>query len=83
LFGRVEEQLTSIVQDLTTEIGWETLWDAARKLKQKEVDQLEDIFWDKDADEAMLNILRENYNHPLTIDQVCKIDLKLFLNKQF
>ena len=40
-------------------------------MKQKEVEQLEDDLWDKDPDPAMLNILRENYNHPLTIDQVC------------
>ena len=73
--GLIEEHLTSIVYDLTTEICWSTLWDSARKLKQKEVEQLEDIYQDKEPDSSMLNILRANYNHPLTQDQVPRSNL--------
>jgi hypothetical protein len=60
----------SIIYEMTTEICWSTLWDTARKMKAKEVEQLEDIYWDKEPDTNMLKILRANYNHPLTIDQV-------------
>ncbi len=60
----------SIIYEMTTEICWSTLWDTARKMKAKEVEQLEEIYWDKEPDTGMLKILRANYNHPLTNDQV-------------
>jgi len=40
----------------------------ARKLKRKEVDELEKIYGERKADPGMLTILRENYMRPLTSD---------------
>lgn len=40
----------------------------ARKLKRKEVDELEKTYGERKADPGMLTILRENYMKPLTAD---------------
>ena len=44
---------------------WEALWDQARKLKRREIEQLEHGAGKKNVDTHMLNILRENYTRPL------------------
>jgi hypothetical protein len=40
----------------------------SRKLKRKEVDDLEKTYGERKADPAMLAILRENYMRPLSSD---------------
>jgi hypothetical protein len=40
----------------------------SRKLKRKEVDELERTYGDRKADPGMLAVLRENYMRPLNAD---------------
>ena len=62
--------MTSIVTDLATDICWETLWDTARKLKLKEVEQLELVYDDIDPDPFIAKVIGPNYNRPLNKEQV-------------
>jgi hypothetical protein len=61
--------VTDTVYIATEDIVWEALWDQARKLKKKEIEELEREYTKKkvvaSTDSHMLNVLRENYMQPL------------------
>ena len=66
----VEKQIVKIVVDLTAEICWALLWDDARKQTQKKLEQLELKFADLDHEPDIMRIIKPNFNHPLSKDQV-------------
>lgn len=56
--------VTDTVYAATEDIVWEALWDQARKLKKRQMDELERQK-KKHVDSHMLSVLRESYMHPL------------------
>lgn len=60
-----DDVVTDVVYVLTAEIVWEGLWDQARKLKKREIDDLEKDYGKRHGDSHMLNVLRQNYTQPL------------------
>ena len=63
--------VTDSVYTAVENIIWEALWDQARKLKKRQIEDLEKHFLGftdstgSKVDSHMLNILRENYMEPL------------------
>lgn len=60
--------VTDTVYMATEDIVWEALWDQARKLKKKEIEDLETNYSRKKGDSHMLNLLREHYTQPLNYE---------------
>ena len=60
--------MTDSVYMATENIVWEALWDQARKLKKRQIEDLEAGFAASASDSHMLNILRENYMRPLNTE---------------
>lgn len=70
VFSWLEDHVvTDAVYIATEDIVWEALWDQSRKLKKREIEELErEYSKKKSVDSHMLNILRENYMHPLNCE---------------
>lgn len=61
--------VTDTVYVATEDIVWEALWDQARKLKKREIQELEQKYVrKKNVDSHMLNLLREHYTKPLNCE---------------
>lgn len=60
--------VTDTVYAATEDIVWEALWDQARKLKPRQLQELERILSKKKSkvDSHMLSVLRDSYSQPLT-----------------
>lgn len=73
LHAWLEDQVvTDTVYAATEDIVWEALWDQARKLKPRQLDELERILSKNSkksskngVDSHMLSVLRESYSRPL------------------
>ena len=65
-----DQVVTDAVYMATENIVWEALWDQARKLKKRQIEDLEAGFGTSASkvDSHMLTILRENYMKPLSTD---------------
>ena len=58
--------VTDTVYLATEDIVWEALWDQARKLKKRQMEELErEMGRKKHVDSHMLSLLRDNYTEPL------------------
>ena len=58
--------VTDTVYLATEDIVWEALWDQSRKLKKRQMEELErEMGRKKHVDNHMLSILRDNYTEPL------------------
>lgn len=60
-----EHVITDQVYNIIEVVAWEALWDQAKKLRKREIDDLEAQYKSQPTDSHMLNILRDNYTHPL------------------
>lgn len=61
-----DKVVTDTVYLATEDIVWEALWDQARKLKKRQMEDLErEMGRKKQVDNHMLSILRDNYTEPL------------------
>ena len=61
-----EHVITDQVYNIIEVVAWEALWDQARKLKKRQMEELErDVGRKKHVDNHMLSILRDNYTEPL------------------
>ena len=64
-----DQVVTDSVYLATENIVWEALWDQARKLKKRQIEDLEaGLAASSKVDSHMLTILRENYMKPLSAD---------------
>ena len=47
------------------EIVWEALWDEARKLKQRDIEELDSLYRKHEVDKHTMHVLRQNYTRPI------------------